>query len=135
MNKQLVRGYWLAVGSILLATFAQLAMKWGMSHLPLSGSNWLTFAFWWSSWQPTLFVFAGILAYLLSTVFWLGALTYIPLNKAYPLLSASYVLVYIATISLPWFNETFSMMKSLGVGLICIGVLMVVISTSTKKDI
>ena len=119
------RGYHLASISILLATSAQLTMKWGMSHLPAVSVQWLTFAFLFMYKTPLMWVSIGILAYVLSMLSWLGTLSQIPLNKAYPLLSISYALVYIATISLPWFNEPHSILGFLGVACISLGVWLV----------
>jgi undecaprenyl phosphate-alpha-L-ara4N flippase subunit ArnF len=126
------RGYWLAIASILLATFAQLSMKWGMSHLPFHDANWLEINFWLECKLAVVCVGAGLAAYALSTLCWLGALGYMPLNKAYPLLSTSYALVYIGTVTLPWFHEAFSLVGCLGVMCICAGVLLIV-STPERK--
>ncbi len=124
------RGYLLASASILVATYAQLAMKWGMSHLPLLQENWSSIEYWLSVKLPAFFVLSGIAAYGLSLMLWLGALNFIPLNRAYPLLSLSYVLVYLATISLPWFNESFTPLCALGVFFISIGVWLSVTSSA-----
>ncbi len=56
---------------------------------------------------------------------WLAALRHLPLGRAYSLLSASYALVYLLAASLPAFDETFSTSKTLGVGLVVLGVLTV----------
>ena len=133
MNTLSVRqGYFLAGASVLLVTLAQLNMKWGMSHLPLLNDNVLTFQFWWDTKVAVLLVAIGIFFYLLSMLCWLQALTALPLNKAYPLLSISYALVYLATLCLPWFQEAFSLSQSLGVVLITAGVVIVVKAPAQK---
>lgn len=126
------RGYLLAAGSIVLTTFAQLAMKWGMVRLPALGELASSLEVWWQAWPALFPVGLGILAYLLSMLCWLLALSYLPLNKAYPLLSISYVLVYLATAILPWFRETFSIGQTLGVLLISLGVWLVVSPTGNR---
>ncbi|WP_254798953.1 4-amino-4-deoxy-L-arabinose-phosphoundecaprenol flippase subunit ArnF, partial [Pseudomonas aeruginosa] len=65
-----------------------------------------------------LFIAASLLC-------WLAALRHLPLGRAYSLLSASYALVYLLAASLPAFDETFSTSKTLGVGLVVLGVLTV----------
>jgi len=55
---------------------------------------------------------------------WFLALRRIALSKAYPLLSLSYVLVWIAAI---WLHESYSVGKMIGVAVIFIGLLMVCI--------
>lgn len=121
-----LRGYVLAAGSVLLTTAAQLTMKWGMTHLPHFSLDWFTSLSLLSHTSALFFVSCGVLAYLLSMICWLQALHYLPLNKAYPLLSISYALVYLATAILPWYQETFTTAKTLGVLLITLGVWLIV---------
>jgi len=67
-------------------------------------------------------VFFGLCGYALSMACWFFALRVLPLNRAYTLLSLSYALVYIAAVTLPWFNESISLTKTLGGMLILTGV-------------
>jgi undecaprenyl phosphate-alpha-L-ara4N flippase subunit ArnF len=115
-------GVILALGSVLLVSAAQLGMRWGMTRLP--GLDAL------SSWQMlplgVLAVLAGaILAYALSMLCWLGALRDLPLGRAYSMLSISYALVYLLAATLPAFNEHFSVLKTLGVTLVILGVMII----------
>jgi undecaprenyl phosphate-alpha-L-ara4N flippase subunit ArnF len=128
MTSSLIRGYSFAASSILLATFAQLAMKWGMTHLLFNADSWSSLSFWLSVKLAIFFVVLGIFSYALSMLLWLGALSRIALNKVYPLLSVTYALVYVATISLPWFNEPFSILCATGIVFICVGVWLTVTS-------
>ncbi|AWM92392.1 4-amino-4-deoxy-L-arabinose-phosphoundecaprenol flippase subunit ArnF [Pseudomonas sp. 31-12] len=113
------RGITFAMGSVLLGSAAQLGMRWSMTRLP-SPEHLLT-----SSIDPTAVavVLGAILAYALSMLCWLAALRDVPLGRAYSLLSISYALVYLLAASLPLFNETFSLSKSLGVALVMLGVI------------
>lgn len=63
--------------------------------------------------------------YALSLLAWMISLKFLPLNRAYPLLSMSYVLVYLATICLPWYDETLSVRKTLGIMLIICGIVLI----------
>ncbi|HBO8981142.1 TPA: 4-amino-4-deoxy-L-arabinose-phosphoundecaprenol flippase subunit ArnF, partial [Pseudomonas aeruginosa] len=72
-----------------------------------------------------LAVALAVAAYAASLLCWLAALRHLPLGRAYSLLSASYALVYLLAASLPAFDETFSTSKTLGVGLVVLGVLTV----------
>lgn len=120
-----MRGYIYAACSVLLVTLAQLVMKWGMSHLSL-GNEWqLNSSFIQSNINSIGYVCSGLLAYALSMVCWMAALNTLALNRAYPLLSISYGLVYLLAIFLPGFNETFSLIRSLGVCLIVAGVVLI----------
>ncbi|MBK5512184.1 MULTISPECIES: 4-amino-4-deoxy-L-arabinose-phosphoundecaprenol flippase subunit ArnF [unclassified Pseudomonas] len=117
------RGITFALGSVMLASAAQLGMRWSMSRLP-HPDQWLTAL---SNGSVDLtaigVVLAAILAYALSMLSWLLALRDVPLGRAYSLLSISYALVYLLAASLPAFNEHFSLAKSLGVALVILGVI------------
>jgi undecaprenyl phosphate-alpha-L-ara4N flippase subunit ArnF len=113
------RGITFALGSVLLVSGAQLAMRWSMSRLP-SPEQWLSADI---PLGPLAVVLGAIVAYALSMLCWLIALRDLPLGRAYSLLSISYALVYLAAASLPLFHEDFSLSKSLGVALVILGVI------------
>ncbi|PVZ40975.1 4-amino-4-deoxy-L-arabinose-phosphoundecaprenol flippase subunit ArnF [Pseudomonas sp. CC120222-01a] len=121
MNQR--RGITFALGSVLLVSAAQLAMRWSMTRLPqpdqwpsaLTGQGVDSVA--------VAVVLAAIAAYGLSMLCWLLALRDLPLGRAYSLLSLSYALVYLLAASLPLFDESFSLSKSLGVALVMLGVI------------
>lgn len=122
---QAVRGFQLAGTSVLLGTYAQLAMKWGMARLPAIG-RWPVIAAHLPDHMSALVVVgSGLLAYALSMACWLGALGYIPLNRAYPVLGLSYGLVYLGGVILPWYQGRFSLQAIAGVLLIAIGVVLI----------
>lgn len=112
-----------AMGSVLLVSSAQLGMRWGMSRLP-SPALWLDPAVLAQmDLSAVLVIGAAIIAYALSMLAWLLALRDLPLSRAYSLLSVSYGLVYALAAALPFFHETFTGSKTLGVMLIVMGVL------------
>lgn len=120
---RLQRGIVLAMGSVLLVSSAQLGMRWSMTRLP-SPTQWVE-ALGNGTIDPLAagIVIASILAYALSMLCWLLALRDLPLGRAYSLLSISYALVYLLAASLPFFNEHFSVSKTVGVTLIILGVI------------
>ncbi|MEQ5206184.1 4-amino-4-deoxy-L-arabinose-phosphoundecaprenol flippase subunit ArnF [Proteus sp. fly-1067] len=130
-----MKGYLWAMGSALLVTAAQLLLKFGMSELPdlQLEKRWFDFSWLWDNITPLSIVFAGLVGYVLSMVCWLFTLRTIPLNKAYPLISLSYVFVYILAVILPWFQENPSWTKTAGVIFIMIGVWL--ISQKPKESI
>ncbi|PVZ84387.1 4-amino-4-deoxy-L-arabinose-phospho-UDP flippase [Serratia sp. S1B] len=117
-----MKGYIWGSASVLLVTLAQLLMKWGMTQIPLLSFAELTLPFLQQYWLVLLAVAGGIFAYALSMLCWFFALHYLPLNRAYPLLSISYALVYLAAVLLPWFNEPVTLLKTLGTLFILFGV-------------
>jgi multidrug transporter EmrE-like cation transporter len=107
--------------SISLAIAGQLLMKQGMmmfGKFPVTTliSNLLPIIF-----QP--YVFFGIACFGISSIFWLVVLSRIDLSLAYPLVSIGYVVV--ALISYFLFKENVSLIRWIGIIVICIGVLLV----------
>ncbi|BBG58648.1 Undecaprenyl phosphate-aminoarabinose flippase subunit ArnF [Providencia rustigianii] len=128
MNK----GYLWVLGSALLVTVAQLSLKMGVVELPSFslGWHWLQLEWLTDNVLSLGIIFIGLVCYALSMLCWLFALKYIPLNKAYPLISLSYVFVYVLAVLLPWFNEPATWIKAAGIAFILFGVWM--ISRPTK---
>jgi len=117
------RGIGFALASVGLVSGAQLGMRWSMTRLP-QPEQWLAALSAGSVDLAALgVVLAAIFAYALSMLCWLAALRDLPLGRAYSLLSISYALVYLLAASLPLFNESFSLTKSLGVALVMLGVI------------
>lgn len=126
---------YLLVASILLTSCAQLLMKTGMTGLGEFSFNlhFLQQLLVLEKVGPLLFVFFGLACYGFSMIAWIGVLTRIELSVAYPFLSISYILVYLAATSLPWFNESISIFRLSGIIFICIGLFMITRSHSSKK--
>jgi len=127
-----MRGYLWGMGSVLLVTLAQLLMKWGMSQIPLMPLTSLHVGLVLLYWPALLAVSIGLLGYVLSMLCWFLALRDLPLNRAYPLLSLSYALVYLAAICLPWYQESATWLKTLGAVFILLGIWLI---NSRKPDL
>ncbi|UDG79940.1 putative 4-amino-4-deoxy-L-arabinose-phosphoundecaprenol flippase subunit ArnF [Candidatus Steffania adelgidicola] len=108
---------------MVLVSAAQLLMKWGMMHLPPLGDYRLWFAS--ANIGPIFFLMGGLTAYVCSTGFWFMTLRRLPLNKAYPLLSLSYILVATCALMIPEFDEHFTLSQLIGEMLIFIGLLLI----------
>jgi len=107
--------------AIIGGAIAQLLMKTGMSAVTLSDiesavQSWTTFPL------HTLLILLGVFAYILSMVAWVHALKNRKLNKAYPLLSLGYVVVYGLAAFWPGIYEPYTIRKTLGISLIVLGV-------------
>jgi undecaprenyl phosphate-alpha-L-ara4N flippase subunit ArnF len=138
MKKRPIRGFTSALISILLVSVAQLAMKWGMQSLDLQqllqSETWISIPFIGlpkDVWPPLSVILLGLCCYGLSMILWIITLQHLPLSQAYPLLSVSYILVYCGTVLLPWFNDSFSSIKLLGIISILFGLLLIF---SSKPD-
>lgn len=124
-----LRAVSLVMGSVVLSAVAQLLFRFGMMHLDMSesvpmamrvqmGLDWLLSVFGGA-------VTVGILAYGVSVICWLMVLRRLALSQAYPLLSLSYVLVYLGAVYWPGLGEEPSAIRVAGIGLIMIGVVLV----------
>ncbi|MGR6771249.1 4-amino-4-deoxy-L-arabinose-phosphoundecaprenol flippase subunit ArnF [Pectobacterium brasiliense] len=126
-------GYVWALGSIVLASTAQVLMKSGMLALPsISFAHWPSLSTLLAGW-PAVAVLIGMLCYGLSMVCWFMVLRYLPLSRAYPLISLSYAVVYLAAVFLPWLNEPMSLRKNIGVLIILLGVWLVSRNAQTAR--
>lgn len=109
---------WLFVAllSILSASTGQVLLKIGVSALPsnpLKNPAELLIAF------LNPFVVAGVLAFALSMVLWLGAISGQQLSSVYPLAALGYVVVSVASVWL--FRDTMGALKIAGIMLIVLG--------------
>ena len=121
-------GLGLMAGSIVLSAIGQLCMKAGMQTLhsiggalerPLSPDTADLLG------APLAWTVAGLLAYGCSLLSWLAVLVRYPLSFAYPMLSLSYVLVYLGATHWPLLGETPTVLRTLGTLLILTGVSLV----------
>ena len=118
-----MKGVILALCSVLLVSLAQLVLRAAMLDFPPIAA--LLSPQLWQHLQPLLLLCLGLGAYALSMLCWMLALRHLPLNRLYPLLSLSYVLVWLAAISLPMFGEAFRWSSFAGVLLIVFGLMCV----------
>jgi undecaprenyl phosphate-alpha-L-ara4N flippase subunit ArnF len=116
--------YWCLIGaSILLSAVGQLCMKAGMHALAeTAATTWLSGLLEGSALFWTL---TGLLSYGVSMLAWLAVLTRYPLSLGYPLLSLSYVLVYVGATHWPALMETATPTRTGGTLLIAAGVAIV----------
>ncbi|MBN3138202.1 4-amino-4-deoxy-L-arabinose-phosphoundecaprenol flippase subunit ArnF [Pectobacterium punjabense] len=127
------KGYVWALASIVLASAAQILMKSGMLALPsISMTHWPSLSTLMVGW-PVVAVLIGVICYGLSMVCWFMVLRYLPLSRAYPLISLSYAVVYLAAVFLPWLNEPMSLRKNLGVLIIMLGVWLVTRNAQAER--
>ncbi len=120
----------LAIGSVLLVTLAQLTLRLAMRDFP-PVEEWLSLDG--MRHARALLLAAGLGPYALSMLCWMLALRHLPLNRLYPLLSLSYVLVWLAAVLLPAFGEPFRWSGLAGVLLIVLGLLAIAVPPRRKK--
>lgn len=113
----------IAIASIVLSVFAQFSLKAGMSSLDVKAALSEPMS------VQTLFevftnryVFLGFSLYGIGAVVWLGVLSRWDVSKAYPMVGLGFVLTAVVGAMM---GEHISLVRMLGISLICTGVLLV----------
>lgn len=129
------RSYLYMTASILLSSLAQLGMKAGMLLIAThTAAGWpLVQAL--TDFTALFWVGAGLACYGLSLLFWMSAIARLELSLAYPMLSLSYVLVYLVAVSWPFLHEDASWIRTIGIFVVIAGVILIAQSeNSTTSD-
>jgi drug/metabolite transporter (DMT)-like permease len=124
----------LSVGSLLLVIFAvvaaaggQLMLKHGMqlatARAHRSGGSLAVAA------ATTPWVLVGLAVFAVSAVAWLGALSRVPLNVAYPFNAVGYIVVLVASVLV--LHERASLLTWAGSLLVVSGLIIVVLSAKS----
>jgi undecaprenyl phosphate-alpha-L-ara4N flippase subunit ArnF len=120
------------ITSVLLSSFAQLCMKAAMLMMAQRSGALMEVLLT----QPHILVwlFVGLGSYAISLVFWLFAISRLDLSLAYPMLSMSYVIVYVVAANWPLLNESLSWIRSLGIIVVILGVILIMHSENSKAE-
>lgn len=116
----------LLVVSVLLSTAAQLLLKVGMSAVRVGGSGQgdpVAFA---TAVALSPWVVGGLAAYGASAIVWLGVLSKVDVSRAYPCVALGFALTVLAAHVL--LGEPVTVARLIGVGAICLGVVVVALS-------
>ena len=112
--------------SIFLSTAAQLCMKASMLLIAQSGGQGIELLNVLMQPMVIAWLFIGLSSYAASLVFWLFAIARLELSLAYPMLSLSYVLVYVVAVNWTPLHETVSLVRSLGILVVVVGIILIV---------
>jgi multidrug transporter EmrE-like cation transporter len=107
--------------SILLAVIAQLYFKKGVQSYPSIDKHGRLYKMMRSFFGG--YIISGLLIYGLSTIFWLIALSKLELSYAFPFMSLALVGVSVSAVA--FHGEKLSLYRKLGIGIICIGILLI----------
>ena len=123
----------LIISGVLLNATAQLLLKAGtnsIGHFEFHADNivpiGMKLAF-----QPH--ILSGMACYAISLVVWIMALSRVPVSIAYPMLSLSYVLVYIGAVLWPRIGESASFERTCGILLVVAGVVLINLKPSSRR--
>lgn len=113
---------------VTLNAGAQLLLKTAMNRI---GS----FSFSWDNLTPVLvqavtspYIWLGLMAYAVSVVVWMMALSRVDVSVAYPMLSLGYVMV--AIVGHFWLQESLTFERVAGIFIIIVGVFLLTRTTS-----
>jgi multidrug transporter EmrE-like cation transporter len=105
---------------VLLNAVAQLFLKQGMrriGYFEFTLNNAMPIAF---QAAGNIFIWGGLLCYVISVAVWLLVLSRVEVSFAYPLLSVGYIVNAVAGYYL--FQENLSVVRITGILIICVGV-------------
>lgn len=111
----------LVIISVLMAVVGQLLMKQGMNAVGRIGVGNLLAKL--SQTAFNLWVIGGLILYALSAVLWIIILSRRDLSYVYPLVAIGYF--FVLFFSAVFFKEQVSLIRWLGVGVICLGIILV----------
>lgn len=117
--------YLLLSCSVLFSAIAQLLLKAAVKLFTLS-------EVWFSNAEALGWLVAGLSCYAISMLSWLVLLARWPLSLAYPMISLSYVLVYLGATHWPFLGETATASRSAGIIFVIIGVILVNFKAKSK---
>ena len=119
------KSYLYMTASILLSSVAQLCMKAGMLLLATHTANGWPGVTALLDLPALLWVGVGLACYGTSLLFWMSAIARLELSLAYPMLSLSYVLVYLVAVNWPLLHEHASWVRTLGIVIVVVGVILI----------
>ena len=119
------KSYLYMTASILLSSVAQLSMKAGMLLLATHTADGWPGLSALLDLPALLWVGFGLACYGTSLLFWMSAIARLELSLAYPMLSLSYVLVYLVAVNWPLLHEHASWVRTLGIFVVVIGVILI----------
>lgn len=115
------------IAAVLLGAAGQIFLKLGINELGVRPAPLVVLRSIFTQWQ----VFAGFVCYGLSSLIYLIALSRLPVSYAYPMVALSYVVVTFFSWKL--LGELVPPSRVAGLGLICVGVLIVALSYSKPQ--
>jgi undecaprenyl phosphate-alpha-L-ara4N flippase subunit ArnF len=84
--------------------------------------------------QSVLWILAGLVLYVASMLVWIRSLRRVELSVAYSMLSLNYVLVYVVATQWARIGEAATVLRSTGIAVIVLGVLIVMSTTDTRTQ-
>ena len=122
MNEQLAQSWWLILMSVASGVAGQTFLKLGLTRAGGDGSSDTLFSLVGLILRSPM-VIGGLLLYGLGALAWIAVLRRMDLGYAYPFLALNFVLI--ALVSHWALGETMPPIRWLGIGAICIGIILI----------
>ncbi len=115
-----IAAYGLVLTTIVFTVVGQLLIKSQAVHAGNLPASWHDRALFFLNLLFSVRVIAGLLSAVIAAFAWMLAMTRLPINVAYPMMSLTYPLVFV----LGWllFGESISQWRILGIGCILLGI-------------
>lgn len=113
-------GYFYVIATVLLTVYGQLVIKWQVSQagaMPEATPDKLLFL---ARLLLNPWILTGLAAAFVAAMFWMAAMTKLPLSHAYPFMSLAFVLVMVG--SAAFFGEPITLLKATGLALVIAGI-------------
>jgi len=127
-TKENLKGIALLLTSILASAAAQLLLKAGMNSLRTQIAGVGSVLEFIAQVSVAGWVLGGLACYAISLLAWLGVLSRFALSLAYPLLSMSYIIVFLGAAAWPRLAEPLSIDRLIGILFVIAGVVLVAAS-------
>ena len=113
-------------GTIFFTVYGQIILKWRINKIgfALGDGNLLDKALSMLKFIFDPFILSGFVSAFIASMFWMAAMSKFEITHAYPFMSLSPAIVFLLGVFL--LNETFTIGKVIGLGLIIIGTIVTV---------
>ena len=113
-------GYVYILGTIVFTVYGQLILKWRMNDVEDLPDSLIDKVFFLLRTVFDPFVFSGLAAAFVASLFWMASMTKFQLSYAYPFMSLSFLAVFVLSVLL--FHEVLTWQKIVGLGLVILGI-------------
>ena len=124
--------YFYITGTVLFTIYGQLILKWRISKYGTLPDDIVDKIIFLVKLIFDPFIFSGLFAAFVASLFWMATMTKADLSFAYPFITAGLTLLTVS-LAIILFNESISLFKFIGIFLILIGVIVMAYSETIGK--
>jgi drug/metabolite transporter (DMT)-like permease len=109
--------------SIVAMTAAQLLLKKGLLAVGQAPQDWSELLRFFVKSYTNIYVIAAVILTIVTALAWMQAASKVEISYIYPFMAVSYILV--ALFSIWMFHENVTLLRWVGIGVVCLGVFLV----------